>query len=182
MRNLLFDFKVSCEVVFHSQHPYCSLSGITVPAKSCASNINDLQWFRIFHEDTHQFCSKQAESAAKTWPEQSLSAECSHDYKICSSCHLRNIREICPIQQFSTTIITPFKRTIQMYFVQQHWFITRLMWDPCMGRWLTRRVLSETEEKADDLYTSSELGIQPVVENGFGVTCSGMWWEYEVCT
>jgi len=44
-----------------------------------------------------------------------------------------------------------------------------------MGRWLTRRFLSETEEKADDLYTSSELGIQPVVENGFGVTCSGMW-------
>ena len=35
--------------------------------------------------------NSQAESAAETRPVEFLTIECSHDYKICSSCHLRNI-------------------------------------------------------------------------------------------
>jgi len=52
--------------------------------------------------------SKQAESASETSPDQFLTTQCSHNYKICSSCHLRNIREIFPIvtvYRLSTAII-----------------------------------------------------------------------------
>jgi hypothetical protein len=38
--------------------------------------------------------SKQVELAAETRLHQFLTAECSHDYKICSLCHLHNIRNL----------------------------------------------------------------------------------------